>query len=528
MKPIQLLIPMSGQGTRYRKAGYTEPKPLIPVNGRPMISRLLDNFPLQWPTHFVLAENHRNTELPVVLKKDRPAATLQFIPEHSKGPSFAALAALDELDACLPVLVSYCDYAMVWDPAQFARFVSSTNCDACVISYRGYHAHYRGPQKYAYSRMEGERVVEVREKGSFTDTRENEFASSGGYYFRSVALLRRAIEHQIKIDLSLGGEFYTSLTVEALLRSNSDAHVRVFEIPGFFQWGTPEDLQISEYWEKSFEAYERRAGETRAYVAQVLMPMAGLGSRFTGITSLPKAIIPVNGTPMYQSALASLPKAGRTVLVTVKELAQNLPSSGPQVISLEKTPPGQALSTEAGVSALDAQQEVMVTSCDHAIVLSSSSWERFHANPDCDAAIFTMRGYPGAKAKPNSYAYVVPEGKGEFPLVSRVSVKQPVSDDPMGDHVLVGTFWFKTAKLLGDGIAALKRQEVLVNGEMYLDSVFEVLQKSGHTIRMVPLDGYICWGDPESLSEALYWQELCGGYRIDKRAKFPGVEETRT
>ena len=68
-KPIQLLIPMSGQGNRYRQAGYQEPKPLIPVNGVPMISRLLENFPQSWPSVFVMAENHKNTELPPLLAK---------------------------------------------------------------------------------------------------------------------------------------------------------------------------------------------------------------------------------------------------------------------------------------------------------------------------------------------------------------------------------------------------------------------------------------------------------------------------
>ncbi|MFM8315958.1 MAG: NTP transferase domain-containing protein, partial [Deltaproteobacteria bacterium] len=237
LKNIQLLIPMSGQGNRYRDAGYKEPKPLIPVNGVPMITRLLENFPDSWPTVFVMAENHKNTELPSVLTKNRPLGYQVFIEKHTQGPSFAALKGLEHLDPELPVLLSYCDYAMVWDSTRFTHFVEETQCDACVVSYRGYHAHYRSPQQYAYCRMSGERVVEVKEKGSFTSNREQEFASSGGYYFKSARLLKKAIEFQLAQNLQLNGEFYSSLTVEALLRMDPKAHVRVFEIPGFFQWG---------------------------------------------------------------------------------------------------------------------------------------------------------------------------------------------------------------------------------------------------------------------------------------------------
>ncbi len=40
---MQILVPMAGAGSRFRDAGYTLPKPLIDVDGRPMISRVIDN-----------------------------------------------------------------------------------------------------------------------------------------------------------------------------------------------------------------------------------------------------------------------------------------------------------------------------------------------------------------------------------------------------------------------------------------------------------------------------------------------------
>ena len=522
-KNIQLLIPMSGQGNRYREAGYSEPKPLIPVNGTPMISRLLENFPEGWPTVFVMAENHRDTELPAVLSKERPLGKQMFVEKHSKGPGFAALKGLEQLDPELPVLLSYCDYAMVWDSSRFAHFVDDTQCDACVISYRGYHAHYRSPLQYAYSRLQGERIVEVKEKGSFTANREEEFASSGGYYFKSAKLLKRAIEYQMSQNLELNGEYYSSLTVEALLRMDPKAHVRVFEIPAFFQWGTPEDLQIFEYWEKSFKAYNQFVGQERPQVAQVLMPMAGLGSRFTNLTTTPKPFIKVAGTPMYQRALETLPEAQRTVLVSLDSVKEQFKDSAESVVLLKHTPKGQALSTEAGISQLKTDEEVLVSSCDHGIVLDPTLWEEFRKNADCDAAIFTIKGYPGAKSRPQAFAYVVSNGTGTFPEIKRVSVKAPVSKNAITDSLLVGTFWFKSAKILAEGIERLKKSERLVNGELYLDSIFESLMEQGMKVREIPLSGYLCWGDPEALSEALYWQEVFCGFRIDKREQFPGV-----
>ena len=42
---MNILIPMSGTGERFRKAGYDLPKPMIEVEGRTIISHVVDMFP---------------------------------------------------------------------------------------------------------------------------------------------------------------------------------------------------------------------------------------------------------------------------------------------------------------------------------------------------------------------------------------------------------------------------------------------------------------------------------------------------
>ena len=526
MQNLHLLVPMSGQGTRYRKAGYTQPKPLIPVNGVPMIERLLSTFPTHWTPHFVMADNHEETELPALLTRLRPNSTISFIPQHTKGPGEACLAGLKHIPDDAPVLVSYCDYGMVWDPAAFERFVADTECDSCVVSYKGFHAHYLSDVMYAYSRMEGERVVEVKEKGCFTDDREAEYASCGAYYFRSARLLKDALKWQVDANLQINGEYYTSLTVEALLKMEPSSHVRIFEIPGFFQWGTPSDLQSFEYWEQTYQAYNRYVGQPRPSTGQVLMPMAGLGSRFKDNFDQPKPFIPVNGRPMYQSALGSLPSSAKTALVLNCENVHYLESSisdNSQTtwVSLDETPPGQALSCAAGLPELDPERDLVVSSCDHAVVLNPEVWKEFQSLNDTDAAIFTVQGYPGALRTPKSYAYVVPEDASLLPVVKDVSVKATVSDQPMNDHLLVGTFWFRTPDIMRKGIDELVARDIRVNGELYLDSIFTILRDLGMRVRMIPLDGFICWGDPASLAEASYWSEVFCGHRLDRRPRFP-------
>jgi NDP-sugar pyrophosphorylase family protein len=529
-KPIHLLIPMSGQGTRYKKAGYLQPKPLIPVNGTPMIERLLACFSPKWLSHFVLAENHRESGAESFIRRLRNDATISYIPEHSLGPSEAILCGLENIPDDDAVFVSYCDYGMVWDANRFEEFVRYSSCDSCLVSYRGFHAHYLSSVKYAYSRMAGERVVEVREKGSFTENRENEYASAGGYYFKSARSLREAIQFQYANEIKVNGEFYTSLTVQSLLEMKKDSDVRVFEIPGFFQWGTPADLQNFEFWEKSFRAYIACAGR-EVQVGQILMPMAGFGSRFRAVTDTLKPLIPIDGQVMFRAALNTLPRAKKNIFVTLDSIAGAVAAEagpGAKIVALKETPSGQALSVAAGLDALVPESDIIITSCDHGLAVDPDLWNGFRESPQCDAAIFVIRGYPGAARRPTAFAYVVADASdlsSTYPLVSHVSVKNPVSDAPMADNLLVGTFWFKDKTVLTAGLDELKRRDTRVNGELYLDSIFECLMSMGKKVRMIPLEGYLCWGDPDSLAEALYWQDIFVGRTIERRARFPGISK---
>ena len=42
---MQIIIPMSGFGERFRSAGYKKPKPLIEVNNKPIIEYVVNMFP---------------------------------------------------------------------------------------------------------------------------------------------------------------------------------------------------------------------------------------------------------------------------------------------------------------------------------------------------------------------------------------------------------------------------------------------------------------------------------------------------
>ena len=55
---MNIVIPMAGAGSRFEEAGYTFPKPLIEVNGQPMIQTVVSNLDLDGTYIFLVQKAH--------------------------------------------------------------------------------------------------------------------------------------------------------------------------------------------------------------------------------------------------------------------------------------------------------------------------------------------------------------------------------------------------------------------------------------------------------------------------------------
>ena len=55
---MNVLIPMAGAGSRFQKAGYVFPKPLIEVNGKPMIQVVVENLNIDAKHIFIVQRSH--------------------------------------------------------------------------------------------------------------------------------------------------------------------------------------------------------------------------------------------------------------------------------------------------------------------------------------------------------------------------------------------------------------------------------------------------------------------------------------
>jgi NDP-sugar pyrophosphorylase family protein len=515
-----IFIPMSGFGRRYQRAGYTEPKPLVPVDGLPMIARVLDAFPADAKLLFAINSQHaRETDLPRVLRELRPAATIAEVVPHSDGPVRTVL----DLEAQIPddedVLLNYCDFGVDWDWDDFVRWLDRGKWDAAMTGYKGFHPHSLGPTLYAYMRNEGERVTEIREKHHFTPNKFEEYASSGLYYFRRGRDLKSACRSLVARGERVNGEFYASMAVQELV--GAGARVGVYELRHFYQWGTPEDLRDYEGWARTMrglEGFLESTAAARSPAVQVI-PMAGRGQRFVdqGYRD-PKPLIDVAGKPMIARALEALPVPPRRVLVAQAEhtrlptfrQAVDVAGVDTRVVELSYVTDGQATTASLGLDGLDVAQPVLFAPCDCGYVYDTNELTALERG-DCDVIVFSARDHLPALWRPQMYGWLDVDGQGR---VVAAEVKKLVEGKAAATlQVMTGTFWFRSIAAFERARSEMVQAGDKVNGEYYIDTIVRRLVAEGKKVVALSVDRWIPWGTPEELKTFDYWNAVFRGGR---------------
>ena len=136
---MQIVIPMSGFGERFRRAGYTVPKPLIEVDSKTIIQHVVEMYPGENDFTFICNQDHLDNpdyKMREILELICPTGRIVGIAPHKLGPVYAVQQIIDHLNADEPTIVNYCDFTCYWNYADFKSKVLETGCDGSIPSYR--------------------------------------------------------------------------------------------------------------------------------------------------------------------------------------------------------------------------------------------------------------------------------------------------------------------------------------------------------------------------------------------------------
>lgn len=537
---MQIIVPMSGFGERFRRAGYSVPKPLIEIDGKPIIAHVIDMFPGETDFIFICNDGHLGNpdyRMEAILKQYCPTGRIVGIPSHKLGPVYAVRQIESLVKPDHPVVVNYCDFTCYWDWRHFREFVARAECDGAIPAYKGFHPHTLGTTNYAYMREERGWMLDIQEKQPYTDNRMNEYASSGTYYFASGRIMLDAFRETMERDLNVGNEYYVSLAYKPMLEDKR--RIAVYELQHFMQWGTPEDVAEYHNWSNAFRWLGNSVHEPSEPRGTVIVPMAGLGQRFANEGyATPKPLIPVSGRPMVIQSTHDLPRANRYVFI----LRADMPGfdrigetlrreySDVLVVTVPEVTEGQACTAMLGLDAIaekagnGAAGTITFGACDNGALYDPKKLEAFCRDDETDVIVWAVRGHANAVRNPQMYGWIDAENE----IIKGISVKTPLLS-PQTDPIVLGTFTFKRAEDFRRCVERMIARNGRINGEFYIDTCINDALELGLRCRLFEVDSYLSWGTPNDLRTFEYWQSCFHKwkghpYRLESDGRIPPEE----
>ena len=228
---LNVLIPMAGAGSRFQQAGYTFPKPLIEVNGKPMIQVVVDNLNVEANFIFVVQKEHREKyNLDTLLNLITPNCKIVEVDGLTEGAACTTLLAKEYIDNDAPLLMANSDQFLEWDSNEFMYKMIEQRVDGGIVTFTSTHP------KWSFAKVnEIGDVVEVAEKNPISD-----IATVGVYYWSKGSDYVKYTEQMIEKNIRVNNEFYVCPVFNEAIGDNKI--IRTFNIDKMWGLGTPEDL----------------------------------------------------------------------------------------------------------------------------------------------------------------------------------------------------------------------------------------------------------------------------------------------
>ena len=235
---LNIVIPMAGRGSRFATAGFTIPKPLIPLGEKPMIEWVIENVRPSVAHKFTficLAEHLIDyPKVPETLRELCPGCNIISIDKVTEGAACTALLARQYIDTTDPLMIANADQYVELNIDEYLSVMEREQAAGLIMTFWSDHP------KWSYCRMsEDGSVQEVVEKQVVSNE-----ATVGIYNFRRGSDFVSAAENMIQKNLRVNNEFYVAPVYNELITAGHKIVTAKTgrEYSGMYGLGIPEDL----------------------------------------------------------------------------------------------------------------------------------------------------------------------------------------------------------------------------------------------------------------------------------------------
>ncbi|EAJ4763838.1 NTP transferase domain-containing protein, partial [Campylobacter jejuni] len=432
---MNIIIPATGIGKRFKEAGYKDLKPFIKVvKDKVILDYVVECFDTQKDIfYFIVQECEKNKFEDFILSRKINAKIIVY-KGQKLGPAGSLYGVVSQLQDILneEVIISYCDFGQEWNYRDFIQFTQENlDVQAIIPCYTGYHPHLLPLENvYAVCKVYDNtyKVYEVIEKYNSKNKFE-EYYSSGIYYFRTLKLAIEAIKKQIEAKDKVFGEYYISMT------NNYLENVLCYPfIEKFYQFGTPKDF---EYAKKKLNSQD--VNNEKIKIQNTIILSAGRGERFLNLNfNQPKPFLPLGKTCIIDNIINTLNDVETNIIcVGAQDHKKYWESIKQEVRFVKPNKIGAAYSYKESCGNLSG--DVLILPCD--LIAKHITKEFIRLQKEYEVIVFVTHASKYNVNNPHYFTWV----DGENNKIDNIFVKNRSND---ANLVMIGSFYFKENSLL--------------------------------------------------------------------------------
>lgn len=228
---LNVLVPMAGAGSRFAQQGYTFPKPLIEVNGKPMIQAVVENLNIEAHYIFIVQQEHyEKYNLKYLLNLIAPGCDIVQVNGVTEGAACSTLLAKEYINNDAPLVMANSDQYVEWNANECMYAFTADEIDGGILTFEATHP------KWSYAKIGTDGFVsEVAEKKVISNE-----ATVGIYYWKKGSDYVKYAEDMIAKDIRVNNEFYVCPVFNQAIEDGRK--IKVKRINQMWGIGTPEDL----------------------------------------------------------------------------------------------------------------------------------------------------------------------------------------------------------------------------------------------------------------------------------------------
>ena len=230
---MKILIPMAGEGSRFSKQGYTFPKPIIDVNGKPMIQKVVENLDFDAEYIFLVRKEHLEkynglrTTLDQITNNKFQIVEVDRLTE---GAACTVLLAKHLINDDEELLIANSDQVLEYSIENFKLLKSLTLAEGIVFTFNSVHP------KWSFVRVNSCGIItELQEKNPISN-----IATCGIYWYKKGSEFIKYAEQMIDKNIRVNNEFYIAPVYNQYIADKK--MIIPFYVDKMYGIGTPEDL----------------------------------------------------------------------------------------------------------------------------------------------------------------------------------------------------------------------------------------------------------------------------------------------